>query len=61
MTYTNETTTTTTTDNAESRALLALTFWLNGNLDWNRLKEELDATGLSDQRLGELSRLAQGL
>jgi hypothetical protein len=58
MKYMNNTTATT---NAESHAFIAFRFWMTGDLDWNRLTEELATTGLSQERLAEISRAAQEL
>jgi hypothetical protein len=54
-------TTTQSTTNAESHAFIAFRFWMAGDLDWNRLTEELATTGLSQERLGEIAQAAQEL
>jgi hypothetical protein len=51
--------TTQSTKNPESHAFIAFRFWMTGDLDWNRLSDELASTGLSQERLAEIARAAQ--
>lgn len=51
--------TSTTNTSATAQAELALLCWNLGQLDWNRLTEELAATGLTQEELRECSRRAQ--
>ena len=55
------TNTTTPTTHGEAHAFIAFRFWIAGEIDWNRLTEELATTGLSQERLAEISRAAHEL